>query len=277
MPHFTGQERFMFRRWGIVMNENVNNKKFWNDYVTYWETRVADTNNGREKKDITTSDDILRMNFEMLNVNAEDLFLDYGCGTCRTFEKYIEKCKEGKNYFGVDISDAALNKAKKKYSNLCGNNLCSTDGEMIPFDDNTFDKVFCYGVLDCCNQEQTISELVRVCRIDGLIWITGKNYHYCDDDLLAYEAEVKARNNMFPNHFTKLKELQNQLRANSVELVKTLFFCRRGDASRFLYSEKVQERFYEWAMMIRKKTKQKISLYNIAEEHSQNSIEKKEQ
>ncbi len=258
------------------MNENMNNKKYWNEYVTYWESRVADTNNGSEKKDITTSDDILRMNLEMLKVNDEDFFLDYGCGTCRTFDKYIEMSEKANNYYGVDISDVALDKAKEKYPDLNSNNLRVTDGETIPFDDNSFDKVFCYGVLDCCNQEQTISELIRVSKINGLIWITGKNFHYCEDDELAYEAEVKARENNFPNHFTKLKELQDQLHINNVEIVKTLYFKRRGDASRFIYSEEEQEKFYEWAMMISKKSGKSIVLSNIAEEYSFNSIEKKE-
>ena len=258
------------------MNENTNNKKYWNEYVTYWESRVANTNNGSEKKDITTSDDILKTNLDMLKVNNEDLFLDYGCGTCRTFEKYIEICENRNNYYGVDISDVALNKARAKYPDLNGNNLRLTYVISIPFEDNTFDKVFCYGVLDCCDQEQTISELVRVCRIDGLIWITGKNYHYHEDDELAYEAEMKARSNNFPNHFTKLKELQTQLCSNNVTVIKVLYFNRRGDASRFLYSEEEQEKFYEWAMMISKKSNQSVVLYNIAEEYSFNSIEKME-
>lgn len=30
--------------------DNTNNKKYWNDYVTYWETGVESANDGSEKK-----------------------------------------------------------------------------------------------------------------------------------------------------------------------------------------------------------------------------------
>lgn len=129
--------------------------------------------------------------------------------------------------------------------------------------------MFCYGVLDCCRQEKIISELVRVAKVGGYVYMTGKNFHYFSDDALAIEAEIKARNNKFPNHFTKLSDLQKQLKEQGVEIVKTLYYPRRGDASRFYYSTLEQDVFYEWAMLVKKKSKKDIVLYNIASECSQ--------
>ncbi len=250
------------------MNENLNNKAYWNEYVTYWENRVNDTNKGVEKRDITSSDDILVKNLAMLELSEDDAFLDYGCGTCRIYEEYKRLFPNARNYYGVDISEVALEKAKKRFGDISDGHLLTTDGIRNPFNDNTFDKVFCYGVLDCCDQEKTISELIRVAKVDGLIWITGKNFYYYEDDALAYEAEIKARNNNFPNHFTKVDILHKQLLEGGVEIVKTLYFPRRGNAARFEYLSDPQDKFYEWAMLIRKKTNREITLSNIAFEYS---------
>ena len=250
------------------MSKNLNNKTYWNEYVTYWENRVNDTNKGVEKKDITSSDDILVKNLAMLELSEDDAFLDYGCGTCRLYEEYKRLFPNSKNYYGVDISEIALEKAKKKFEDIPDGHLLTTDGIRNPFDDNTFDKIFCYGVLDCCDQEIIISELIRVAKVEGLIWITGKNFYYYEDDDLAYEAEIKARNNNFPNHFTKVEKLLKQLLEGGVEIVKTLYFPRRGNAARFEYSLDPQEKFYEWAMLIRKKMDKEVTLSNIAFEYS---------
>lgn len=249
------------------MNKNTNNKEYWNEYVTYWEKRVEETNTGKEKKDITASDDILFRNLLSLEIKNTDRFLDFGCGTCRTFEKF-KSLYPKENYFGVDISEVALKKALEKYSDLKPAQLMVSDGRIIPYEDGMFDKVFCYGVLDCCDQECTIAELIRVTKVGGLIWITGKNYHYCDDDMLAYEAELKARNNHFPNHFTKVSELKKQLQENGVKVVNVFYFQKRGDAATFRFTLDQMEQFYEWAMLLQKVNDDKIELIQIALEHS---------
>lgn len=79
----------------ILMNLNLNNRDYWNEYVTYWEKRVRDTNTGEETKDITSSDDILAKNLEVLHLTTSDVFLDFGCGTCRAYEKYLTICRGG--------------------------------------------------------------------------------------------------------------------------------------------------------------------------------------
>lgn len=250
------------------MNENLNNKTYWNEYVSYWENRVEETNKGVEKKDITSSDDILAKNLSMLDLKDNEMFLDYGCGTCRLYEEYKRLFPEGGCYYGVDISEVALKKARDKYREIPEDHLMTTNGISNPFSDCTFDKIFCYGVLDCCDQEKTISELIRVAKVNGLIWITGKNYHYLEDDDLAFEAEINARKKSFPNHFTKVGQLQEQLIDGGVEIVNTLYYLRRGNAARFEFTIDPQDKFYEWAMLIKKKSDKEIKLSNIAFEYS---------
>ena len=54
------------------MLDNTNNKAFWNNYVTYWENRVKETNEGKEVKDRTSDDSILESYFKQLKVENTD-------------------------------------------------------------------------------------------------------------------------------------------------------------------------------------------------------------
>ena len=48
--------------------DNTNNKKYWDDYVTYWENKVKEANNKKSVKDRTNDDVILETYYKKLNV-----------------------------------------------------------------------------------------------------------------------------------------------------------------------------------------------------------------
>ncbi|MCM1201654.1 MAG: class I SAM-dependent methyltransferase [Bacteroides fragilis] len=151
--------------------DNTNSKQYWNDYVTYWENRVKETNEGKEVKDRTNDDYILKTYFEKLKVKETDFLLDFGCGSGRLYPIY-RKSISNKNdkYFGLDISGVCLEHAEKMNEGLkVGDNLREFDGMHIPFENNMFDKIICFGVFDACNQEIIIQELLRVLNGGGII------------------------------------------------------------------------------------------------------------
>jgi len=133
------------------MLDNTNNKAFWNNYVTYWENRVKETNEGKEVKDRTSDDSVLESYFKQLKVENTDKFLDYGCGSGRLYPIYEKHISEGiNNYIGLDISKVCLEHAAEKYKGLkIGDNLKEFDGIDIPFSDNVFDKIFVLEYLMC--------------------------------------------------------------------------------------------------------------------------------
>lgn len=158
------------------MKDNTNNKEFWNNYVTYWENKVKQANEEKNAADRTSDDKNLETYFRKLDVTKKDKFLDFGCGSCRLFPIYLNVVGEdSQNYIGIDISGVSLEHAERKYSKLGLNkNLIEFDGIHIPFGNETFDKIMCFSVFDACSQEETIKELLRILKKDGLILLTGK-------------------------------------------------------------------------------------------------------
>lgn len=255
------------------MQENTNNKTYWENYVSYWENKVSDANIKENAKDKTSTDNMMAHQVGRLNLSPADIFLDYGCGSGRYYPYYCQQCKDGKNYNGVDISRTALDHALELYSDLKENQLKETDGVTIPFDDNTFDKISCYGVFDACNQEHTLAELLRVLKIGGILFLTGKNDNYCEDDMEAYVAEVNARKKNHPNSFTDVISMIGQLKKNGVEIVEQFFFERRGDVQKNKFFKEVNDtKFYEWQLLIKKMSPALVSFEKFSDAYSKTFI-----
>lgn len=244
------------------MQENTNNKVYWENYVSYWENKVSDANLNEKATDKTSTDDMMASQVGRLNLKSSDVFLDYGCGSGRYYEYYGRQCKTGRNYHGVDISRIALDHALTIYDDLQEEQLKETDGITIPYADNTFDKICCYGVFDACDQEHTLEELLRVLKKDGLLFLTGKNDNYCDDDDEAYVAEVNARKKKHPNSFTDVLGMIDQLERAGQEVTDQFFFEKRGDVQKNkFFTTRDSRKFYEWQLIIRK-TSEKSSCFD---------------
>lgn len=251
------------------MQENTNNKTYWEEYVSYWENKVSDANVKEDAKDKTSTDDMMAYQVGKLDLKSSDSFLDYGCGSGRYYHYYRQQCGSGKNYHGVDISRTALNHALTIYEDLQENQLRETDGVTIPYEDDTFNKICCYGVFDACNQEHTLSELLRVLKIDGVLFLTGKNDNYCDDDEEAYVAEVNARKKKHPNSFTDVIGMIEQLKRNGMEIIGQFFFVRRGDVQKNdFFTEISNQEFYEWQLLIKKTNSDSVSFEKFSDMYS---------
>jgi len=87
--------------------------------------------------------------------------LDVACGLGRLLDAGL---RYGLKPFGVDISEVAINMAKKKFPKF---NLQVANAENIPFEDSIFDLVTCIGSLErMLDLEQVLSEMKRVGKKD---------------------------------------------------------------------------------------------------------------
>lgn len=83
---------------------------------------------------------------------------------------HLQWARAGALCNGVDLSDTAIDTTRTHLS-LYGfqSNLQRLDAEELPFEDNTFDLVYSWGVIHHANQpERIISEIKRVLRPSGL-------------------------------------------------------------------------------------------------------------
>ena len=98
--------------------------------------------------------------------------LDAGCGEGHLIERLIKKLKQH-SYTGVDITDIALMKAKKRCPSAI---IQKMDLYHLDFPDNSFDIVICTEVLEHLSDYSTaIKELKRVLKHGGSLIITFPN------------------------------------------------------------------------------------------------------
>ena len=237
------------------MVSNNNREKYWNEeYYMYWKSRVEEANKlikGKSKivnhDSITISDLVYKDLLNQISPTKGTL-LDVGCGWGRHFPLYA---KYNMKIYGVDISSKMIEEAKSNFGHVVAEIKKST-AENIDYSNNSFDYVCCFGVFDATDQNKSLSDMIRVAKLNGKIIITGKNDNYHDDDNAALAAEIGARKKGEPNFFTNTKNMINQLENNDHKLIITNFYLRRGDFAKNQYEEKIPEKFYEYLLVFEK-------------------------
>ncbi|MBT3817691.1 MAG: class I SAM-dependent methyltransferase [Candidatus Magasanikbacteria bacterium] len=99
--------------------------------------------------------------------------------------------------YGVEPYEPGLNIIKQKCEEMGMNpdNFLSNSAEVLPFEDDQFDVVYCYTVLEHVqNIEKAIDEMIRVSKFGGVIYINTPNYS------LPYERHYKI---LFPTFLPK--------------------------------------------------------------------------
>lgn len=104
-----------------------------------------------------------------LGVRNSEHILDVGCGAGNMLG-----CIHTGSLYGIDLSSFLLELAAKRLGTRA--NLQKANAEAIPFDDNTFDKVFCSEVLEhTLRPQRVIDEMHRVLKTDGICAISFPN------------------------------------------------------------------------------------------------------
>jgi SAM-dependent methyltransferase len=100
--------------------------------------------------------------------------LDVGCGAAVELTRFA---RAGARATGVELSDRMASLARQ---NLAQQGLSAgvavADGERLPFADDTFDFVYCHGVLPyTADDHRLVAEIRRVARPGGLVMIQAYN------------------------------------------------------------------------------------------------------
>ncbi|MCL1864053.1 MAG: class I SAM-dependent methyltransferase [Defluviitaleaceae bacterium] len=109
-----------------------------------------------------------------------DKILDAGCGSgawsIALSQRYKSVVARDLSQDGLDVFNAV--------KSLMGINNIQTDRgdlEKLPYDDNSFDDIFCYSVIMYCNVPDVLSEFFRVLKPSGRVYLCLNNdgyYHY---------------------------------------------------------------------------------------------------
>ena len=228
---------------------------YWNEhYVDYWRNRVEEaalcSPSAAHPGDANTEEDWVYQKVFDADPLRSGAVLDVGCGWGRMFPLFHA---QGLRTSGIDISSAMISAARKNFEQDEWINALEVGiAEQLPFEDETFDNIVCVAVFDATYQHEALSEFLRVLKVGGRLYLTGKNACYRVDDVLALDAERGARAKGHPNFFTDLEEMLKQL-GNSDSVLSTYYlFERRGDFAKFKYHTDLQARFYEWLIVVEK-------------------------
>ncbi|MDA8822804.1 class I SAM-dependent methyltransferase [Candidatus Pelagibacter bacterium] len=106
--------------------------------------------------------------FKYLKLNASNReILDYGCGVGPVIHKVINYSP--KKITGIDISDISISKAKKIFQNQkIEVNLQVDNCEKTKFHDSKFDIVYGLGILHHLQLSESINEIARILKPDGV-------------------------------------------------------------------------------------------------------------
>lgn len=131
-----------------------------------------------QKGDIRDNSRLYRWIIRLARPASGAYLLDIGAGIGCLLEEVI---KNGCITFGLDISQEALTKAKKK---LPLAKLCVANGEKIPFKDASFDNIVSLGSIEhFLNPGNGIKEITRLLKDNGRAILLLPNSFYLGDIL----------------------------------------------------------------------------------------------
>ena len=234
----------------------IDREEYWNNnYLNYWKERVDEANVNSSNKstvidgDTTTStDELYKYAISLLNIRKTDQVLEIACGFGRALSTL---CDLAKHVTATDISKEMITVAKKE-NNIENISFYTSPSESMPFDDNVYNSIICFAAFDAMYQEETLIEMNRVCKLGGKVLITGKNDNYFDDDKLALDAEIGARNKNHPNYFTDVKKLVNSINDFGFLISLEEYHLKRGDFVNNKALLNLPEKFYEYLFVLTK-------------------------
>jgi len=109
---------------------------------------------------IFDSKEISNRILQELNASPVDTILEVGCGA-----GFLARELQNFKYIGVDYSGPIIEKHKELFPR---HNVMVSEASSLPFADDAFDHVFCYGLFqylpDRHYADKTIQEMERVCK-----------------------------------------------------------------------------------------------------------------
>jgi ubiquinone/menaquinone biosynthesis C-methylase UbiE len=122
--------------------------------------------------------------FKGIKFDRNQKYLDIGCGVGWA----LKYCKEkGVTPFGIDISKKALKLAKRLSDNELS--VVLADGQLLPFDDESFDLVSALGTIEHFDSpSQGLREINRVIKKQGEVIIVVPNSYGVLNKLEIYKG-----------------------------------------------------------------------------------------
>jgi Methylase involved in ubiquinone/menaquinone biosynthesis len=109
---------------------------------------------------------------ELAELNQNVNFLDIGCGTGWAVGLAAKMATYKGNFYGIDISDKMIEKAKKNFIDHDNFHFIKANSESIPLENNFFDTIICTNSFHhYLHPDRAMSEISRILKSGGKIYI----------------------------------------------------------------------------------------------------------
>jgi len=162
---------------------------------------------------------------KFISLEKEIVIVDFGCGNGQVI-KEIKLINPEAEYIGLDVSEKALEKARKILPNHKFYKI--EDGAEFPLNDNSVDFIFSSEVIEhIYDTENAFSEIARILKPDGKLLITTP-YHGLIKNLLITVLNFNKHFNPTSPHirFFSKKSLFNLLNRFGFEILKYGYYGR---------------------------------------------------
>lgn len=142
--------------------------------------------------------------------------------------------QRGAEVHGIEPYAAAneILEAKAALNNIPPERFVNAPAEKIPFPDGHFDFVYCYTVIEHVQDvEQSIKEMIRVCKVDGLVFIQTPDYRF------PYEGHYKSSRPGFSSKW--LTRLIFWLQGKPIKFLQSVNFVNGADLDKILFAQNV--------------------------------------
>ncbi len=115
-----------------------------------------------------------------LEIKGNIHFLDIGCGTGFAVAEAARLAKNKGRFFGIDLSDKMIEKAKSNFSGRDNFHFMQADAESIPLDDDFFDVIICTNSFHhYLHPDKAVKEMHRLLKKGGkacILDLTADNW-----------------------------------------------------------------------------------------------------
>ncbi len=168
-----------------------------------------------------------------LNIEADNLVLEIGHGNCAHLPQVLEQANNVR-YHGLEISETMQKEAIRINKNFYHQNLTKFylyEGEIIPFSENSYDRIFTVNTLYFWNEPvKFLKEVHRVLKPKGLFIFT-----FAQKEFMKELPFVKDKFKLFDNQnvhelvqktkfeLIKILNVKDRVKSKSDELVQRSF------------------------------------------------------
>ena len=107
-----------------------------------------------------------------ITVRDNNVILDIGCGTGYALGLLASKVKGDGQFYGVDLSEKMVEKAKENLKNAANFHFVMANAESIPLQDDFFDIIICTNSFHhYLHPETALREMHRLLKPGGMLYI----------------------------------------------------------------------------------------------------------